>query len=413
MTMNTFPATKIVLLIFVSLIPGAASAQLTAAVPSPVDHPVMSPASYRSPYAWRISTGDWGESFVDHMLRLRGFDEVLEIKFPGRQGIDRVALRYNASGQISDLRFVEAKTHRGVAARLADTQDGLQLSRKWLYSRLRQMLYSSDRRCRELGNEISRFLEATGMPIEQFGEFHELNTRTGRYIRWNPLTGAELSNESLERLLRRMKTRLPSESTRRWAREAHDSWEKIRATSMGDWLASDALLTGDTVLADDALLAGKAVSRRRLLQRGAVEGLPEIAETATGRSLRRLGRAAGPIGIAVAAALDAYELYSHEMAYERGEINRRERNIRLSKSVGGLAGAWAGMAAGAYAGSFGGPYLEVTVPIGAFVGGITGYFVGSAATKTVASAWYSHIDDNVLQRVDARIVSTPYPVRGE
>ena len=144
--------------------------------------------------------------------------------------------------------------------------------------------------------------------------------------------------------------------------------------------------------------------------------LSRVGRTAVGHSLRRLARVAGPIGIAVAVALDTHEFYSHVIAYQRGDISRRQMTIAVTRAGGGIAGgiigAKAGAVAGAWIGTFGGPYVWLTVPVGATagatIGGIFGYFGGSTVTGTIAEAWYAKVDERVKVGIDEWIVSTSY-----
>lgn len=48
--------------------------------------------------------------------------------------------------------------------------------------------------------------------------------------------------------------------------------------------------------------------------------------------------------------------------------------------------------------------------MGAAVGGFVGYFTGRSAAGTVVGAWYSRINEEIRQRLDAWIVSISYPV---
>lgn len=370
--------------------PAAAQSSLAIVIPSPVDHPVFSPATQRTPYSWRKHTGGWGETFVDETLRLRGYNEVLEIKGPGDQGIDRLALKYGPGGKLSDVKIVEVKTHRGTRARLSSTRRGRQLSRTWLAEKFKMMRVSGDPRLRQLAREVSQFRRERGLTIERLGELHDVNTRTGRYVRREPLTGRELSSDSIDRFFSRMQNGRVSSASMRWLAATEADWDQIRSTSESLW-------TGRS-----------GIARAQLLGSATDTSVATALRPAAGRSLRRFARVAGPFGAAAAVAMDAHEVYSQVAAYRRGEISRRAVLIVAARSSSGVAGATAGATVGAWVGAYGGPVAWVTVPAGAAVGAVVGHFAGSMAARAVAETWYSGIDEKVKQATDAWLVRTPY-----
>lgn len=370
--------------------PAAAQTQLAAIIPSPVEHPVSTPTEQRTPYAWRKGVGAWGESFVDETLRMRGYDEVLEIKCPGDQGIDRLALKYGRGGRLIDVKIVEVKTHRGTRARLSSTRRGQQLSRPWLAQKFTVMRRSGDPRLRQMAREISRFRRERGLAIESLGELHDVNTRTGYYVRRDPLSGRQLSSDSIDRFLRRIQRGRDSIASKQWATRSLANWDQIRSLSEGLWTGRQG--TARAQLLDDAVGISSAQALR----------------PATGISLRRIARIAGPLGAAAAAAMDAHQVYSQISAYRRGEISRRAAVVVIARSTSGIAGAAAGSTAGAAIGMAGGPVAWATVPVGAAVGGIGGYFAASAVAGVIADRWYGSIDEKVKQATDAWLINTPY-----
>ncbi len=389
--MNMLTATyRFVAFATFAIVPTSTYAQFAAVVASPVDHPVSIRSSTLTPHVWKNASGAWGETLINQMYKLRGFDEVLEIKRPAGQGIDQLALKYDSSGKLLDVRFGETKTHFGGNAKLSNTRLGRQLSRTWLADKLHAMRNSGDPRLRNLALDISRFRKQRGVPIESLGEFHDLDTRTGRYIQRNSISGTHLSNDSIERSLNRVQQRVRTRTHRRWATRSLSQWDQISRTSM------------------KPALARKSTARFSLLQKSSKSGLARATRTTASQSLRRVARAAGPIGAAVALAMDSHEIYSHVAAYRRGDMNRRLMVIAVSRSGGGIVGAGAGAATGAWLGTFGGPAGWITVPAGATVGGIVGYFAGSTTTGAIVDAWYSNVDDEVKKEVDQWIVATSY-----
>ena len=142
--------------------------QVVGLVQSPlVRHPVMHPLADRTPYSWRQGGGVWGENFTDQILRLRGYNEVYEIKTGSNQGIDRVAGKRDPAGRINDVRFVEVKTNRADTLKLNETKhSGRQLSRDWTAARLRAMRRSNDAQVNDLAREIRQLSKTSGRSLE-------------------------------------------------------------------------------------------------------------------------------------------------------------------------------------------------------------------------------------------------------
>jgi hypothetical protein len=363
--------------------PPAFGQLVSAIVSPPIDHPVLLNIDRPALGAWTRATGAWGEGLVNESLKLRGY-QVYEIKGPGNRGIDRLAMKRNLAGDLIDVRFIEIKTTRGGPARMVSTKSGRQMSRTWLAQHLRSMRSSGDPIAKPLAAEIRHFYRASKVTPEMLGEVHDINTRTGRYIRRNPVTMAELSNESIERQLEAIQTKSPSAAARRSATRHLGRYDQIRSTSMTIWLGRGH--------------AAKVVSR------GGSLAAARASSVGAARGLGRMARFAGPIGAAAAVAIDAHEMYAVTQAYRAGDVTRRQLVQQLSSTGGGMLGAAGGAATGAWIGAFGGPFVWVTVPVGAGVGGIAGYFAGSHVGDAIASGWYGRIDDRVKSQVDAWLV---------
>jgi preprotein translocase subunit SecG len=99
-----------------------------------------------------------------------------------------------------------------------------------------------------------------------------------------------------------------------------------------------------------------------------------ISKNAT-RATKLLGRAALPLTI----ALEAFNMYSTE---QDESLDRTEKNIKHTESVGGMGGAAAGGAMGAAIGTA--IFPGVGTIIGGLIGGGLGYFLGGEISKTVA-----------------------------
>lgn len=370
-----------------------------------VNHPVSLPAEQRTPALWRSRAGAWGESFADRTLRLRGYGEIHEIKAGGNTGIDRIAIKRGRNGAIRDLLFVEVKTARGTKPRLGRTAyGGRQMSSKWLSENLRSMRRWGDDEARRLATEMARFRRASGRGFESFGEVMHVNPRTGSINGYLANGATPKYSQSAGRLLSQIEKRgLPD--SRVWARQSRLELDIIQRTSMSSWLGKTVSEQNASALV--ANTSRSTVSLRRALTRHSRKVI-----------LRRaLVKLAGPIAMTVSLAVDAKELADTELAYRRGTISLRQRNIRHATSVGGISGAFAGASAGAWAGAqlglLGGPYAEITVPAGAFigacVGGVGGYMGGSAVSGYAATAWYDSVDAKVRDRFEVEWLAQGVP----
>ncbi len=373
-----------------------------------VDHPVHHPLEGRTGSAWRSRVGTWGENFVGETYRLRGFNEIHEIKNGSNNGIDRIAVKRGPSGQLLDIKFVEVKTTRSASPRLSRTRyGGTQMSRKWLAANLKDMRTSGDPALKKLALEISRFRKASGVPIQSLGEITHLNTRTGRLTGYTADGSAVKYSESIERLLKKIQARGGSKQIRAWAIRTLSEWDQIRSSTMSRWLGKSV-----SQQSSESLLSNSG----RVLPATGAALLRESRSTVAAKVLRR---AAGPIAAVVAFAMDAKELYDTEYAYRTGLISVRQRNIQLLSSLGGMGGAFVGAAAGgftgAWLGAFGGPFAWITVPaggtIGAIFGGVGGYFGGSAVAGYGATVWYKSIDASVKQKFETLWLSSTGALR--
>lgn len=379
-----------------------ASASSAAASPamlvSPlVDHPVVMPTVARTTGNWRSGTGAWGESLATEVLRLRGFNEVKEIKSPGNTGIDRIAIKRSPTGKMLDAKFVEVKAGRSAKLRLGNTQyGGPQMSRKWLAENLKRMRSSGDPALKTLALEISRFRKQSRIPIERLGEVMQVNTKSG-HVTGYAYDGRTIQyRESVERLLRNVQHQAMSAHGRDWAARNLAHLSQILATTMSDWLGKQ---VHQQSAADTLRITGRS-SR-------------SIRPSVLSQSRRALvfcvpQRAAGRFAPWVVLAWDAKVLADTEHAYQQGIISVRQRNVQVITTLGGMAGAFAGAklggATGAWLGSFGGPYIWITVPVGgtlgAMIGGSIGYFGGSAIAAYGANEWYDSIDESVKSKFE-------------
>ena len=362
---------------------------VAAPVPMLLDHPVGH-VGPRSQDLWRRSVGHWGENIADQSLRLRGYSDVREVK-SGAQGIDRIGLRRNAAGEVTGVRIVEVKVHRGSnLARLGETSHGRQMSRAWLAQKFRQMRNSPDRETRQLARDISRFRRHHKVPVVHLGEIHEINTNTGRYTVRRPGTGEVLMTESIDRHLAHIGRRAQAPGARAWARRQQAYLPKLRDTRMSAWLAHEAI----------------PAQPRGDIRSGA---------TSPVRAARKyVLRMAGPLGATAALMHDMQSIHSDWGSYQSGKISQRAFVRSASGTAGGAAGAASGGISGGLVGiqlgSWGGPVAWITLPagglVGAGVGGVGGYFVGRYLASRLVDTWYGHMDRAVQEELEQWLIKT-------
>jgi len=120
----------------------------------------------------------------------------------------------------------------------------------------------------------------------------------------------------------------------------------------------------------------------------------KIGKHAKGAS-KLLGRAAVPLAF----ALEAFNMFSNE---QDESLDRTEKNIKHTESVGGMAGAAGGASMGAAIGTV--IFPGVGTIIGGMIGGGLGYFLGGEISKTVAQ---EVSDKTNLATADERLGELP------
>jgi hypothetical protein len=374
--------------------------------PSLVDHPVHHPIQNRSTGSFRSGVGAWGENLVGDNLKLRGFDEVYEVKNGRNNGIDRIAIKRRPDGSILDAKFVEVKTSRSSRPKLSVTKNsGVQMGRKWLADRLNAMRNSGDPELKKLAYEISKYRKVSNVPLTALGEVVHVNPRTDKLTTY-AFDGRTIKSEQrVTRLLENIQSKGSTKPIRDAATRDLANWDQIQKTNQTRYLGGKSRAG---LRASNANKGGHSGSKALKTALANSTKLPSATTI--------LQRSAGRMALFAALALDAKELFDVEYAYRTGAISIRQRNIRIASSVGGITGAWAGGAAGAsagaWAGSIGGPIAWLTVPAGAIIGGAiggtAGYFGGSEIARLGADAWYSKIDKSVLQRAEMEYLQSSW-----
>lgn len=351
-----------------------------------VDHPATESQGTRTIAYWKTNVGQWGESVVEQTLKIRGFN-VLEIKSNGNQGIDRIAVKYNRSGELIDVRIIEVKTHRTNSIKLAETKYGKQMSRDWLVKKLKDMKSSSDPQVKKIYKDIRKYCRSKNIPLENLAEIHHLNTETGIYKIINPITGKE-SSYKISRILKQIALKTNNPYVKKWAENTLNQFEQIKDTNMTRYL--------------------NGVNKRikNLAAKSLMKIMPKTTRIASIKILSKASRIIGPV---VPFVIDSYEIYQQVQSYSRGELNKRETMILVSKYSGGFTGSIAGTWAGTHTGAWlGGPYAWITGPVGGIVGGIVGYFSISSSTEYLVIMWYSSLDDELKSKIDDWILNNSY-----
>lgn len=141
-------------------------------------HPNLDPSIAQN--LRKIKLGDWGESVVENMLRERGF-EVVDPMIGG-QGLDRIAYKRGADGQLIDVRAIEvkARTDAGNPGLPGNSLDGKQLTDTKLRADLsRAASQHADPKVRGLAGEVERLYRANPDAVRV--ERHVLTVKDGRY----------------------------------------------------------------------------------------------------------------------------------------------------------------------------------------------------------------------------------------
>lgn len=371
-----------------------------------IDHPIYHPAENRTVSSYKRGFGAWGEDLVEKNLKLRGFDEVFEVKNGKGNGIDRIAIKRRPDGSILDLKVVEVKTSRSSKPKLNVTKtSGVQMSRDWLAEKLKQMRRSGDPNLKKLALEIWRFSKSTGRNYLAVGEVVHLNPATDRMVTYAADGRTVKSEMKITRLLEDIQKRGSTKQIRDSAARDLAKYDQLRAMNQSSYVGKQA----------SKELALESATRNQRMSKTLRNVVATRANTSK-QIATILKRSAGRLALFVAFAVDAKELFDIEYAYRNGAISMRERNIRLLSSVGGMAGAMAGASAGAvtgvWIGTLGGPFAWITVPAGGFVGGtvggVAGYFGGSAAAKMGIESWYANVDASILNKAEIAFLQSGF-----
>lgn len=396
-----------------------------------VDHPVSTPLEGRSPTAWRHGLGQWGEGVAEQTLRLRGFNEVHEIKNGSNNGIDRIAVKRAPNGRLLDFRMVEVKTSNSALPKLNRTRAGIQMDRDYLASKFKAMRNSGNPEVRKLATELSRFRRYSGRPLSSFGEVLHVRPTSTTVVGYATDGRTVKYKYSLERTLRKLQARSSSPATRNWAARQLADLERIRSADMRNWTGRlkycyqprspwpwEPRLPGPF---NRPWYAGPWRRYPYPIPLAQAVRQQSAAISAGSKQLARsplLTTAAKRAGPLLAVAFTASQVYNTERAFALDRISVRDRYASHARTGGGLAGGvaggTAGAAGGATVGAFTGPFAPICIPLFGFIGGIGGAvggsIGGSAAADYGVKSWYRQEDQETQEKFRQRFVSMRFPL---
>lgn len=398
-----------------------------------VDHPVSAPLEGRSPTVWRHGVGQWGEGVGEQTLRLRGFNEIYEVKNGSNNGIDRIALKRAPNGRLLDFRIVEIKTSRTDLPKLNRTRAGIQMDRYYLASKFRAMRKSGNPEVRKLATELSRFRRSSGRSLSSFGEVLHVRPTSNTIVGYATDGRTVKYKYSLKQTLQKLQTRSSSAATRQWATRQLVTLERIRSADMRTWTRSVGLVyrpSSPWHFPWKRRLPGpldqpwpsrgpwrypRTIPVANVSRESAAILATSVQRRAQRSLLSSSARRAGPLIVVAATALD---VYNTERAFALDRISVRERHASHARTGGGLAGGvaggTAGAAGGAAIGAFTGPFAPICVPLFGIVGGIGGsvggYIGGATAADYGVKSWYRLEDKETQQAFRERFVSMRFPL---
>ena len=342
--------------------------------------------------------GKFGESFVRENLRASGF-EVHDANLNDR-GIDLLAVRRNARGDLSEVRPVEVKTRsRGVDFRLETTQDGPQLSAEWTSKRLARLAREHpDPALRRLAAEVLALKDAHPEWIRP--QLHGLSIGDNAYqvfrveSKSGAIQGLESGN-SLTRFLKRLAKADVNPATRQAAVRHLQHFDQMQAAALTREASSAAVMARSVTPTEAALKPMPGAGAR---------ALPEAAEAATaeaGMLTKVVPIAAKTVAVAavvVDGAVRGHQAYQVEQRFQRGEISDRDRVLAHAKNGCGIACGWGGALA---LGSQGAAWGSALGPLGTAGGGLLGGVVGYLGGEKVAEVVIDHAADGIYAGVNA------------
>lgn len=365
------------------LLASTASAQPTAAgLAEPLTlHPAQIATSLNG---WNRALGQFGESLVRNFERVRG-NTVFDLNV-GEHGIDILIRSVSPNGNVEyttgDIKTLQA----GTDFRLSDTKLGKQLSRLVIEDRLAiAATKHPDAATRKAAAEALQQFRANPASVKV--KLYGISVGDNRYIvrAVDSATGTikgEIASYRITDVLKNLSERASSEDARRMATRHLAEFDQLQAAS------KLRIVKGNNLAREMGKLAGVEEKQMGNAVMEAAEHIKVPGQSrwvkAGGKVFKFVGRAAGPAGVVIGAAVYTIEAGDIEQRFGRGEITLEQANAehaRLAvRTTGAAGGAVGGVMAGAAIGSF------ICPGVGTVIGGIVGGVGGAIGTDLVMAA---------------------------
>lgn len=351
-------------------------------LPEPLTlHPAQSSIT---PNGWNRALGQFGESLVRNLERVRG-NTVFNLNV-GEHGIDGLVCSAGPEGKV-EYKLIEVKTlQNGTEFQLGDSKLGKQLSHPVIEDRLATAAAKHpDAATRKAAAEaLDRF---RANPASLKTELHGISVGDNRYIvravdSATGKIGGEIASPRLTDVLKNLGERASDEEVRRMATRHLAEFDQVQMAS------KPRIVKGDDLTRDLAKLAGVEEKQMTSAVMEAAEHIRAPGQSrwvkSGGKMLKFVGRAAGPAGLVIGASLYTVEAADIEQRFDRGEISREQADAEQAKlavnSTAIVGGGFAGMATGAAIGTF------LCPGPGTVIGGVVGAVAGCVGVDIVMAA---------------------------
>jgi len=363
----------------------ASSVSAQSITPSLSESLTLHPAQISSsPSGWNRALGQFGESLVRNFERFKG-NTVFNLNV-GEHGVDVLVHLVDPDGKV-ESKFIEVKTlQNGTDFQLNDTKLGKQLSRPVIEDRLKiAATKHPDAATRKAAAEALELFRTNSASVK--AELHGVCVGDNRYIvrAVDSATGTikgEIASVRVTDVLKNLSERAPSEEVRRMATRHLAEFDQLQAAF------KPRIVKGNELAREMANLAGVEEKQMGNAVKEAAEHIKVPGQSrwvkAGGKVFKFVGRAAGPAGVVIGAAVYTVESADIEQRFEHGEITREQadtEHARLAvRTTGTAGGAVGGIMGGAAIGTF------ICPGPGTAIGGIVGGIGGAIGTDLVMAA---------------------------
>ncbi|MSR19339.1 MAG: hypothetical protein EXS00_09325 [Phycisphaerales bacterium] len=318
--MNRFTYASLVALITIGAVPAAsATPQRAGADPGVVAHPALA----LTESAASRQLGAFGESFVHAGFQARGF-EVFNGNV-GVNGIDRIAVKRAAWGELTDIRIIEVKTRQALPdyALQYTKNSGRQLSNEWIGNGLDRIVAGhDDPTLRNLAKEIQARWKANPSLLRR--ELHSIAVDSNKYIissvegvgAAEARVAARIAENRLTGLLGELSRRGTSTATRAAASKHLAQFDQLQTAATRSVSRQSAL----TKVSSDGI--DGLVTRAKLpLSRGTAAPRTVIVESTSAAKSSMIALAKAP-GVAATGLTFVVDEAFTAWDYYQGDINK-------------------------------------------------------------------------------------------